>query len=120
MLYLTNKQNKYINLQKYFVNIVKYTSMCLYSFVYIFLILKKTQFVKKCKSAPCFVNTATIWMLISYDILASDAFNSHCDTDANSKLDDGKAGVDSYINIIYLCCWLFFNSIFPVFISLST
>ena len=54
-------------------------------------------------------------MLISYEILASNTYTSLSDTDANLKLDDGKAGADSYINITFLCCWLSFYSIFPVF-----
>ena len=45
-----------------------------------------------------------IWMLKSYDILASDTYTSLSDTDANFKFDDGKAGADSYINITFLCC----------------
>ena len=53
-------------------------------------------------------------MLICYEIIACNAYTSHCDTDANSKLDDGKAGADSCI--IYFCAVdLSFYSIFPVF-----
>ena len=55
-------------------------------------------------------------MLICYEIIACNAYTSHCDTDANSKLDDGKAGADSYINSIFFCAVdLSFYSIFPVF-----
>ena len=60
--------------------------------------------LKNSKSAPCFANKATILMLISYENLAGNAYTSHCDTDANSKLDDVKVGADSYINLTCLCC----------------